>query len=154
MYEYFEYKTELDDILERLRAKYMGQDMPLHQLLPADADLSEERIAERLADIFTLYLQRTREMKDAEIKDVWLWFRAAFRFLWNCPESDRITGSILKLAELSEATRRCLELDIMPDDWAEGFYLKPPSTEDLSAVIWMMTEKEVEELERLESLLG
>jgi len=155
MWQYDSYVHKLDSILEKLRAKYMGQGMRFVDMVPGGEKLPPDTLSKHVAQQLTAQLARINQLSDKELFECYWWLRsAALYILLHVTEEDQTLRSLMRIASLSEGALDILTEKYLPPKYAEALpYVPETVTENLEEAIWLRTEVKAENLTKLEQSL-
>ena len=141
MWQYNSYVHKLDSILEKLRAKYMGQGMRFVDMVPGGEKLPPDTLAKHVAQQLTAQLGRIDELTDKELFECYWWLRsAALYILQYVAEEDRTLRTLMRLSGLSEGALQILTEKKLPSKYADASpYVPELVKENLEEVIWMFS---------------
>lgn len=152
MWQYDSYVHKLDSILEKLRAKYMGQGMRFVDMVPGGGKLPPDTLSKHVAQQLTAQLARIDQLSDKELFESYWWLRSvALYILLHVTEEDQTLRSLVRIASLSEGALDILTEKYLPPKYAEALpYVPEIAKENLEEAIWLRAEVKAENLTRLE----
>lgn len=152
MWQYDSYVHKLDSILEKLRAKYMGQGMRFVDMVPGGGKLPPDTLSKHVAQQLTAQLARVDRLSDKELFECYWWLRsAALYILLHVAEEDQTLRSLMRIASLSEGALDILTEKYLPPKYAEALpYVPEMVKENLEEAIWLRAEVKAENLKKLE----
>lgn len=152
--DYYKYKARLDKTLDLLRARYIGQELPLSAFLPAEVGPGKEKFSDQVAQVLTLQIARWTTLSDKELCSCWQWIYAATLFLHSCPKEDRTVRNLIRLARLDRPTLELLDLGAIPRRHVDAFLNVPRFMErGLELTAWYLAEPREDRLKDLEDLV-
>ena len=153
---YQAYRERLDHALEKLRSKYMGQEVRFPALLPGRVCLDQNRYAHRVAQVLMLQAARVLPEQGEDICRGYRWLHAAALYLiYTCPPEDHTVCSVIRLARLDRTIRNQLDFAHFPKRYVGAFLDAPPYiAAGLEVAAWRMAEPSEEQLKKLEDLCG
>lgn len=152
MWQYNSYVHKLDSILEKLRAKYMGQGMRFVDMVPGGEKLPPDTLSKHVAQQLTAQIARIDHLSDKELFECYWWLRsAALYILLHVTEEDQTLRSLMRIASLSKGALDILTEKYLPPKYAEALpYVPEVVKENLEEAIWLRVEVKVENLTMLE----
>lgn len=155
MWQYDSYVHKLDSILEKLRAKYMGQGMRFVDMVPGGGKLPPDTLSKHVAQQLTAQLARVDQLSDKELFESYWWLRSvALYILLHVTEEDQTLRSLMRIASLSEGALDILTEKYLPPKYAEALpYVPEMVKENLEEVIWLRAEISADRLIKLEQSL-
>lgn len=152
MWQYNSYVHKLDSILEKLRAKYMGQGMRFVDMVPGGEKLPPDTLSKHVALQLTAQLARIDQLSDKELFECYWWLRSAALYIlqYVAPE-DHTLLSLMRLSGLSEGALQIIAEKKLPAKYADAIpYVPELVKENLEEVIWLRTDVKAEQLNALE----
>lgn len=155
MWQYDSYVHKLDSILEKLRAKYMGQGMRLVDMVPGGEKLPPDTLAKHVAQQLTAQIAIIDQLSDKELFESYWWLRsAALYILLYVAQEDQTLRSLMRIASLSEGALDILTEKYLPPKYAEALpYVPEVVKENLEEAIWLRAEIGADRLVKLEQSL-
>ena len=152
MWQYDSYVHKLDSILEKLRAKYLGQGLRFVDMVPGGGKLPPDTLSKHVAQQLTAQLARIDQLNDKELFESYWWLRsAALYILLHVTEEDQTLRSLMRLSGLSEGALQIIAEKKLPAKYADAIPHVPELVkENLEEVIWLRTDVKVEQLNALE----
>ena len=154
-WEYSFYSRKLEQILNQLRKKYLGQDISLDELAPGGSSLPPDQLAERCAQILAFHLTRAKQLTDAELSESWHWLHAACCFILSCPSNSWMLYNLVNLMSLNSEQLASLISDrVEASQQLVSIVSVPPASikENLEEAIWSISKPTVTQLNPLEEL--
>ena len=130
MKDHRKYIKDVDDLLQRLRARCLGQDIPLDVLLPSRAEAwTAEARADQVAKQLLFALSRAEPdfAIRPELTETYAWLKTIVLYLEaRVTSEDRTFAAIRRVLDLEEGTRAILfeEAEFAPLQAAPSFLLQ------------------------------
>lgn len=155
MWQYDSYVHKLDSILEKLRAKYMGQGMRFVDMVPGGEKLPPDTLAKHVAQQLTAQFGRIDGLTDKELFECYWWLRSTtLHILQYVAEEDQTLRSLMRLSGLSEGMLQILTANKLSPKYADAIPHVPELVKDnLDEAIWLRAEISADRLVKLEQSL-
>lgn len=152
MWQYHSYVHRLDSILERLRAKHLGQEMRFVDMVPGGEKLPPDTLSKYVAQQLTAQFCRIDELTDKELHECYWWLRSAtLHILQYVAPEDHTLRSLMRLSGLSEGALQIIAEKKLPVKYADAIPHVPEMVKDnLEEAIWLRTDVKAEQLNELE----
>lgn len=142
MWQYNSYVRKLDSILEKFRAKYMGQEMRFVDMVPGGEKLPPDTLSKHVAQQLTAQFGRIDELTDKELFECYWWLRSTTLHIvqYVAPE-DHTLRSLMRLSGLSEGALQIIAEKKLPAKYADAIPHVPEMVkENLEEVVWLRAE--------------